>query len=57
MMKKFDPTNVEIFMGNVGVMELADWFVIQSIPPLVKFDAKYMQHVIGVNSPSVVLFA
>lgn len=56
-MKKFDMSNIEVFLGNLGDLELIDWLIINSIPPLVKFDPKYMFHVIGVSTASIILFA
>lgn len=63
MINKFDEfdedgrTKVDVFTREFNEEELADWLVINSIPPLVKFDRRYLHHVIGVSSPSIALFA
>jgi hypothetical protein len=55
MFKKELDDNIA-FKDSLEDGKLADWAILNSIPPLVEFNEKYFHHIIGLSIPSVFFF-
>lgn len=55
MYRNFDDSKI-IFKDELKDIKLADWIIVNSIPEIIEFDDKYIHNIIGIETPSVVLF-